>query len=312
MKYRSTPEALRGSIAPLITPFTQDGDIDLNALGRLAEWQIGEGSHGISVGGSSGEFITQTLEERREVMTVAAESAGDRVVFMPGTGANTLRETIELTAFAHGIGADAILLIVPYYSRPSQENLLAYFSTVAGEFADLPIVVYNIPGRTGTNIAPETLAQLRSKQPNIVGVKESNKDFEHISKVIHSCGSDFLVYSGIELLCYPMLTIGGAGHLSATANLLPGELARLYDLTTTGKWDDARRLHYELLPLNEVLFVETNPGPVKWAMERVGLLPCGRPRSPLDYPSEPHRQAIESVLCRYPALDRRLGRTVSA
>jgi len=302
MKYRTSPGSLRGSIVPLVTPFDNDGNVDMDAVRRLVEWQIAEGSHGISVGGSSGEFISQTLEERSNVIRAAAEAIGDRVPFMPGTGANTLAETLALTACASDAGADAVLLIVPYYSRPSQEGLTAYFSAVAAEFNDLPIVVYNIPGRTGTNIAPETLAGLRSRHPNIVGAKEANKDFEHVSKVLHACGTDFLVYSGIELLCFPMLAIGGAGHLSATANLLPRESAALYDLAAKGSWDEARALHYELLPLNEILFIETNPGPVKWAMERIGLLTSGRLRPPLALPSPGHREAIETILHTYPGL----------
>jgi 4-hydroxy-tetrahydrodipicolinate synthase len=304
MRFRSDPQRIRGSIAPLVTPFADDGALDVETVRRLTDWHIENGTHGISVGGSTGEPSAQTLEEREAVMEAAAAAVGDRVPFVPGTGTNNLAETVRLTATADRLGADAVLLIVPYYSRPTQQGLFEWFQTLAREFPHLPIVIYNIPGRTGVNLEPSTLGRLRRAHENVVGVKEANRDFEQPSKVLHECGRDFLVYSGIELLCYPMLAIGGAGHVSATANLLPNELSNLYELVSAGSWSEAIDLHYELLPLNEALFLETNPGPVKWAMARVGLLPSGRPRPPLVSPSEDNQSRIAAALAGYPQLQR--------
>ncbi len=288
---------IRGSIVPMVTPFDRNGGIDLDKLGELIEWQIALGSHGISVTGTTGEPSALSLHERELVMEAAAQAVGGRVPFVPGTGTNNLDETVRLTRAAQRLGADAALVIVPYYNRPSQEGLFRYFSAVASA-VELPIVIYNIPGRTAVNMAPDTMARLRDAHANIVGVKESNKDFEHTSRVLHLCGRDFLVYSGIELLCYPMLAIGGAGHVSATANLLPAEVARLYDLVAAGKWEDAIDLHYHLLPLNDALFLETNPGPLKYAMGRAGKLEPNY-RLPLCEPSPANRERIDAVLATY-------------
>ncbi len=290
-------ERLRGSIVPVITPFDDDGRLDEQTLGELIDWQIASGSHGISVTGTTGEPSALSLGERARMLTVAKDAVGGRVPFVPGTGTNNIDETIQLTKDAESLGVDAALVIVPYYNRPSQEGLFRYFRAVS-QSTDLPLIIYNIPGRTATNMAPETMARLRDACPNIIGVKESNKDFEHVSRVLHVCGRDFLVYSGIELLCYPMLAIGGVGHVSATANLLPRAVAALYDLVVAGKWQEAMDLHYALLPLNEALFLETNPGPLKWAMGELGWI-TPRFRLPLCEPSAANQEKIRAALAQY-------------
>ena len=288
---------LRGSIVPMITPFTEGGEIDDGVLRDLIDRAVEAGSHGISVTGTTGEPSSLTLEERENVMEVAAKAVDGRVPFVPGTGTNNLDETIRLTGAAEALGADAALVIVPYYSKPSQEGLYRYFVAVA-DATDLPIVIYNIPGRTAVNMEPATMARLRRDRPQVVGVKESNTDFEHVTKVLYECGREFLVFSGIELLCYPMLAIGGAGHVSATANVLPAEVARLYDLVAEGKWDDALDLHYHLLPLNEALFLETNPGPLKWVLGRLGIAPPHL-RPPLAEPGPETQRRLEEALSHY-------------
>ncbi|MDQ6637411.1 MAG: 2,4-dihydroxyhept-2-ene-1,7-dioic acid aldolase [Candidatus Dormibacteraeota bacterium] len=288
---------LRGSIVPLVTPFKAGGELDLEAMGRLVDWQIASGSHGLSVTGTTGEPSALTLDEREDVMRYVAERIAGRVPFVPGTGTNNLAETLRLTRFAQDLGASAALLIVPYYNRPSQEGLYRYFTAIA-ESVEIPLLIYNIPGRTAINIAPATLARLRRDQPQILGVKESNKDFEHVCRVLHECGRDFLVFSGIELLCYPMLAIGGAGHVSATGNLLPKEVAAIYDLVQAGKPAEALDLHYQLLPLNDALFWETNPGPLKWVMGELGLI---EPiyRLPLCEPSAENQRRLREVMAQY-------------
>jgi 4-hydroxy-tetrahydrodipicolinate synthase len=297
MTERRDPATIRGSIVPVVTPFTSEGSFDEQTFVELIEWQIESGSHGISVTGTTGEPSSLSLEEREHVVEVAARTIGGRIPFVPGTGTNNLAETMRLTRAAEAMGADAALVIVPYYSRPSQEGLYRYFRSLASELG-LPIVIYNIPGRTAVNMAPSTMARLRRDAGNIVGVKESNKDFEHVSRVMHECGRDFLVYSGIELLCYPMLAIGGAGHVSATANVFPTEVADLYNHVAAGRWQEAMDLHFHLLPINDALFVETNPGPLKWVMGRLGRInPYLRP--PLCEPSADNQKRLQEVMDGY-------------
>jgi 4-hydroxy-tetrahydrodipicolinate synthase len=294
---RRSPVDIKGSIVPIVTPFTESLDFDEPSFVDLIEWQIESGSHGISVTGTTGEPSSLSLEEREHVVETAAKKVAGRVPFVPGTGTNNLQETLRLTRHAESLGAEAALVIVPYYNKPSQEGLYRYFSELAGS-VDIPIIIYNIPGRTAVNTAPETMARLRRANPSIIGAKESNKDFEHVSRVIHQCGRDFMVYSGIELLCYPMLAIGGAGHISATANLFPREVADIYNHVAAGRWDEAIELHYYLLPVNDMIFFETNPGPLKFALGELGRInPSLRP--PLCEPSDANQQRIRKVLSSY-------------
>jgi 4-hydroxy-tetrahydrodipicolinate synthase len=296
VRFRSDPTSIRGSIAPLVTPFAADGAIDLAVVGRLVDWQLDHGTHGISVGGSTGEPTSQSIEERISVMEAAGAAIDDRVPFLPGTGSARLDETLELTAAAQRVGADAALVVAPYYARPTQAALRDWYGTVARELPDMPIVVYNVPIRSAVDVAPETIAALAREHDNIVGVKETTRDFEHVSYVLHACGSDFLAFSGIELLCYPMLAIGGAGHLSCVANFAPRPVAELYDRFAAGDHDAARRLHYELHPLVELAFLETNPVPAKWAMQRLGILESPHARPPLAPLSEASIARAEQIL----------------
>jgi 4-hydroxy-tetrahydrodipicolinate synthase len=286
---------LRGSIVPLVTPF-HEGRLDEDALRRLIEFQIRHGSHGISVLGTTGEPTSLTPDERERVMALAVEAAGGRVPVLVGTGSNNHDETLRYTHLAERLGADALLLIVPYYNKPSQRGLYEHFRRAAAA-TRLPVVLYNIPGRSAVNLEPETIAQLHAACANIVGVKEANPSLDQVSRVLARCGRDFLVYSGIETLCFPMLALGGAGHVSATGNVAPERAARLYDLCAAGRWDEARDLHYELLELNEVLFLETNPGPVKAALGMMGLIDP-EVRLPLAPVSEATAQRVRAALDR--------------
>jgi 4-hydroxy-tetrahydrodipicolinate synthase len=296
MKFRSDPSTIRGAICPVVTTFAEDLSLDLDALARVIEWQLESGAHGISVLGSTGETAVQTTEEKERVIEATAKAIGERVPFLPGTGSSLLEETLHLTGFADEHGADAVLVVAPAYSRPTQEGLYRWYSTIAREFPSLPIVIYNVPIRSAVDIAPETIGRLRRDHDNIVGIKETTRDFEHASYVLAECGTDFLAYCGIELLCYPMLTIGGAGHLSCVQNFAPAPCVELYDLFAAGRHDEAQRLHYELVPLVEAAFVETNPGPVKWAMQHLGILDCGLPRPPLVPPSQQSQEKIAALL----------------
>ena len=288
---------LKGSIVPLITPFDKNDEFDENIFCSLIDWQIGSGSHGISIEGTTGEPSALSLEEREHIFSVTVSAVRGRVPILAGTGTNNLKETLRLTKKAQDVGVDAALVIVPYYNKPSQEGLYNYFATVA-ESTRLPVVIYNIPGRTATNMEPYTMKKLRERCNNIIGVKEANRDLDQVSKVLAECGRDFLVYSGIESLCFPVLALGGAGHVSATANILPREVAVLYNLAATGKWDEARDMHFKLLPINEALFWETNPGPLKTAMGIMGRI-HPRLRPPLVPLSEEKTGKLKQVMELY-------------
>ncbi len=296
--FAANPDAVRGAITPLITPFHADGALDLDSIPRLIDWQLEHGSHGISVGGSTGEPTSQTVAERVEVMRAAAAAIDGRVPFLPGTGTALMSETLELTAEAQRLGAAAALVVTPYYGRAQQQGLFDWYGRVASEFPDLPIIVYNVPVRAAVDITPATVGRLARAYDNIVGIKETTRDFEHVSYVLDECGTDFIALSGIELLCYPMLTLGGRGHLSCVANFAPRPVADLYDTFVAGDQVAAQRLHYDLHPLVDAAFAETNPVPAKWIMEQMGLLTSGFAREPLSAPSEATQARIRALLER--------------
>ncbi|EID45587.1 2,4-dihydroxyhept-2-ene-1,7-dioic acid aldolase [Parageobacillus thermoglucosidasius] len=297
MAYEEMKQRLKGSIAPVITPFDSEGNIDFETMKKLIDWQIESGSHGISVTGTSGEPSSLTIEERKKVMETAKKAVNGRVPFIPATGSTNHAETLELTKFAQEIGADAAMVIVPYYNRPSQQALYKHFKAVA-DSVDIPIIIYNIPGRTAVNLEVRTMARLVEDCPNIIGAKESNKDFEHVNRVLLYCGRDFLLFSGIELLCYPMLAIGGAGSISATANVTPAKVAEMHNAWFEGDVERAQNLHFELMELNDILFIETNPGPVKAALGMMGKI-TPKLRLPLDLPSEEVQEKIRQTLVKY-------------
>lgn len=286
----------RGSIVPVVTPF-RNGAFDEAAFVNLIEWQIANGSHGISITGTTGEPSSLTLDERKQVIRVAHEAIHGRVPFIPGTGSTNHAETLELSRFGQEIGADAILVITPYYSRPSQAGLFAHFDAVA-KSVEVPVILYNIPGRTAVNLEIDTVARLREANANLIGVKESNKDFEHINRLLLKMGRDFAVYSGIELLCFPILAIGGAGYISATGNLLPKQVAMLYDLVEAGQWQAAQDLHYHLMPLNDAVFIEINPVPVKTVLGWMGKI-SPEVRLPLAPLSEANAMKLREICRQY-------------
>ena len=284
---------LEGSIVPLVTPFRR-GEVDKERFLSLLERQIKAGSHGVSVGGTTGEPAALRLEERKMLIALAVEAAAGQVPVLAGTGSANLEETLELTRFAAHVGAAAALVITPYYTKPSQEGLFHYFSEVASAVPDLPIVVYNIPGRACVPVEVETLARLREAHPNIIGVKHSLKDLDQVSWTIKVLGQDFAVFCGLESLTYPMLALGGKGMIAATANLFPREVARLFEAVKAGDYAEAKRLHYQLLEVNDAIFWETNPVPLKYLMAKAGLVePEWRP--PLGPPSPAVRKRLDDL-----------------
>lgn len=293
---KNSQKTLRGSIVPLVTPF-RNGKVDEKAFAFLIEWQIASGSHGISVTGTTGEPTALSREERELVIRFAAETVNRRVPFVPATGSNNHEETLHFSRIAQKAGADALLVITPYYVRPSQEGLFQHFKSVA-EAVDIPVILYNIPGRSAINLEIDTVSRLRDTCRNVVGIKEANQDFSHVTRLLGKLGRDFLVYSGIELLCFPVLAIGGAGYVSATANVMPKEVARLYDLVVADKWREAQDLHYHLMPMNDAVFLEINPVPVKTAL---GLMNHISPevRLPLAPLSSGNEEKLRAVLNQY-------------
>jgi 4-hydroxy-tetrahydrodipicolinate synthase len=296
MKFRSDPRQIKGSLAPLMTPFTADGAVDHDSLANMVNWQLANGTNGISLGGSTGEPSSQSIAERIAAMKTVNDAIGDRVPFMPGTGSAKLDETLEVTAAAQAMGVDAALIITPYYARPTQEALYQWYATVAREFPDLPLVAYNVPIRTSVELAPETFARLYRDFDNIVGIKETTKDFEHFSYVFHKCGKELLMWSGIELLCLPLLALGGIGFISALANIAPQAVSDMFWAYEEGNHERAREIHYGVHPLVDLLFVETNPAPGKYVLERMGLIKSGFVRPPLITPTPGGIDKIESLL----------------
>lgn len=298
MKFRSEPTSLGGALPALFTPFTADGEVDNASLKNMINWQIASGSTGITLGGSTGEPSSLSVSERIRSIQVAAAEVDDRVPFMPGTGTAKMSETLDITQAAVDAGADAAMIITPYYSRPTQEALYRWYAEVAQTFPDMPFVIYNVPSRTAVDMAPETVARLFKDFNNVIGIKETTKDFEHFSRVIHACGRDLLVWSGIELLCLPLMALGGVGFISALANLAPRAIADMYHAWEAGDLEKARDIHYGLHPLADLLFVETNPAPSKWVMARRGLISSDHVRSPLITPTDAGIAKIEELLAQ--------------
>ena len=288
-----------GSITPLPTPYKDGGRrVDSDAIRAMVEFQIDHGSHGLSCTGTTGEPTSLSLEERRLVIRTVIEAAAGRVPVLAGTGSNNTAESVELSRYAREAGADGILTVAPFHVKPSQQGLFEHFTTIANAIEGLPMMLYNIPGRAGVNIDPVTQKRIRDACPNVFGIKEANVNYLQVSFNLHVVGRDWGVYSGIETLCYPMLAVGGSGHVSATANVAPGESAQLYELVKAGDWPAATDLHFRMLNLNEVLFIETNPGPLKFLLGRMGLMDPTL-RLPLVQPSADNQKKIIDVAKAY-------------
>jgi len=284
-----------GSLVPIITPFRQ-GKIDRDGLERVIEHVLGGGSHGIIPCGTTGESATLSHEEHEQVIGWTIDIVRKRVPVIAGTGSNSTAEAMRLTKSAEKAGADGALLISPYYNKPTQEGIYQHYRAVA-ESTRLPIIVYNIPGRTGSKIEPATLARL-AKVPGLMGVKEATGSIETTIDIIAGAGSDFAVYSGEDLLNFPILAAGGKGLISAVANVAPKPLADMAHAGREHRWEDARQIHFELLALVKVLFIETNPIPVKTACSLMGLC-SAEMRLPLTPMSETNLGKLKQVLADY-------------
>ena len=284
-----------GSLVAIVTPL-KSGKIDETGLRNLIKFQISQGTRGIVPCGTTGESATLDHEEHMQVVSVAVDTCKGRIPVLAGTGSNSTKEAIQLTQRAQEAKADGCLLITPYYNKPTQEGLYEHFLAVAGE-TDLPIVLYNVPGRTSVNMLPQTVQRL-SKTKNIVGIKEASGNLQQISDIIALCDGDFSVLSGDDPLLLPILAIGGKGVISVTANVLPSQTAELCARAANNEMDEARKLHYQLMKLNNAMFIETNPIPVKTALSLMGKISLEL-RPPLSPLSSTHLESLKSTLREY-------------
>jgi len=284
---------LHGSIVPLITPF-QNGKIDYKSVEKLVEFHIAQGSHGILPCGSTGESATMTHEEHLELINFVVEITAGRLPIMAGTGSNSTSEAVHLAHGAKSAGVAAHLSITPYYNKPTQEGLYRHFMEIADN-VDLPMMLYNVPGRTGVNLAPETVARLAT-HPNIFGIKEASGNMTQATHILELCGPDFQIFSGDDFINYPLLTLGAAGLISVTANIAPKAIASMCDDMDAGDIKKALATHLSLMPLNRAMFIETNPIPVKAAAHMMGLIDKLEYRAPLCEMSETNLMKLKETL----------------
>ena len=286
-----------GSYTALATPFKRDGTLDEAALRRLVRLQVAGRSAGLVPCGSTGEAATLTHEEYRRVIELTLEESRGDVPVIAGVAANATWKAAELAREAETLGADAILLLAPYYNKPTQEGLYRHFCAVAGE-TRLPVIAYNIPGRTAVNIQPKTLARIAKSAPNVVAVKEAAGSLDQVSEIATLLPPPFAILSGDDSLTLPMLSAGAVGVVSVVANIAPRQTAELCRRFLKGDKDGARRLHLKLFPLVKALFIETNPIPVKAALEMMGL--CrGEPRLPLTPLEAKNKAPLRSALKQF-------------
>ncbi|MBW1981638.1 MAG: 4-hydroxy-tetrahydrodipicolinate synthase [Deltaproteobacteria bacterium] len=286
----------KGVMTAIVTPF-KNGAVDEEGLRQLIEFQLENGVHGIVPCGTTGESATLSHEEHERVIEITVEQVKGRAAVIAGTGSNNTAEAIRLTAHAKQVGADGVLMIAPYYNKPTQEGLYQHYRKVAEE-VDIPIVIYNIPGRTAVNIEPETFARLAEIE-NIVGVKEASGSMKQITEIIRLCGDSLNVVSGEDYLTYPLMAVGGKGVICVVSNLVPAEMAELCNLLLAGDFDKGRELYYRLLPLCHAMFLETNPAPVKVALEMMGKISSGEVRLPLAGMTQANRDKLRQMLSSY-------------
>ncbi len=282
-----------GSMVALVTPFKK-GKVDEKALKKLVNWHIDEGTDAIIPCGTTGESATLDFDEHYRVIEVVVKAAKGRVPVIAGTGANSTAEAIEITRKALKLGADGALLVSPYYNKPTQQGIYLHYKAVADSVKGFPLLLYNVPGRTSSNILPETVARL-AEIKNIVGIKEATGDMKQASEVLRLCGSSFTVISGDDFTTLPLYALGGRGCISVTANIVPGLAAKLWDTWKAGNIEAARALHYKMEPLNKVMFIETNPIPVKTALAMMSEI-REEFRLPLCAMSEDNKKKLAGVL----------------
>jgi len=289
-----TFQPITGSTPALVTPMLEDGSVDYANLRKLIDWHIAEGTDCICVVVTTGESPTVNVEEHREIIRVAVEQAKGRVPIMAGCGANSTAEAIELAKFAKSVGADCQLQVVPYYNKPTQEGLYQHFKTIAESVPDLPVIMYNVPGRSVADMQHDTVLRL-AQVPGIVGIKEATGNIERAQWLIRDLPKEFSVYSGDDPTAVALMLCGGKGNVSVTANVAPRLMHELCVAAMAGKVHEAMAIQFKLMPVHKNLFVEANPIPVKWAMSRMGL--CGGTlRLPMTELSKSQQPVLEAAL----------------
>jgi len=287
-------QPISGSIPALVTPMLEDGSVDYASLRKLIDWHIAEGTDCIGVVGTTGESPTVNVEEHREIIRVSVEQAKGRVPIMAGCGANSTAEAIELAQFAQSVGADCQLQVVPYYNKPTQEGIYQHFKAIAEAVPNLPIILYNVPGRTVADMQHETVLRL-AQVPGIVGIKEATGNIERAQWLIRDLPKEFSVYSGDDPTAVALMLCGGKGNVSVSANIAPRLMHELCMAAMAGNVQKAMEIQFQLMPIHKNLFVEANPIPVKWAMARMGL--CGGTlRLPMTNLSTTQHPVVEAAL----------------
>ena len=284
---------IQGSMVALVTPMHIDCAIDWDSLHQLVDWHIQEGTDAIVAVGTTGESATLSVEEHIKVIKSVVDQVKGEIPVIAGTGANATEEAIDLTQHAKDAGADACLLVTPYYNKPTQEGLYQHFYHIANAVA-IPQILYNVPGRTAVDMLPETVLRL-AQHKQIIGIKEATGDLQRIPQLIEQSPEDFVVYSGDDLTAVELMLLGGKGNISVTANIVPSKMAALCNAAIRGDATTSRAIQQQLLPLHKALFVESNPIPVKWAMATMGKIRTGI-RLPLTLLSKDYRTAVESAL----------------
>lgn len=282
-----------GSFVAIVTPFKDDESLDESNLKELIEFQIAEGTHGIVPCGTTGESPTLSHLEHDRVVALTTETVNGRALVIAGSGSNSTAEALRLTKHAKAVGADGALVITPYYNKPTQAGLYAHFMKIA-DAVDMPIIIYNVPSRTGIDILPETLAKLADHQ-NIVGTKEATGLVRRSSDIVHMCGEDFIILSGNDDDTFPIMAVGGRGVISVVANVAPADVAEMCNAFKSGNIELARKLHYKTLPLAIDLFIETNPIPAKTALMLMGKL-NGKMRLPLAPMADANLEKLRQTL----------------
>jgi 4-hydroxy-tetrahydrodipicolinate synthase len=289
-------DSLKGSIPPLVTPL-RGGEVDYDTYARLVEHQIANGSHGILVNGTTAEPSSLTMEERNRLVDIAVQVGGGRVPIVAATGSQSLKESAFLTEHAAKAGADALLIVTPYYIRPPQRGLVAYYLELAS-ISNLPWMVYHIPGRTAVNVTLDTLKELRAKSPAFVGMKHAVNDLGFVSECVSALGADFKIFVGLEELSFPMMAVGACGLMNAVGNLQPRILSDLCEATWRSDLPRAQSLHQQLLEINQAVFFDTNPIPIKYMMKRLGLLRTNEHRLPMVPATKALEERLDGVLKR--------------
>ena len=284
---------ITGSIVALVTPMFDDGSVDFDRLRQLVDWHIAEGTDCIGVVGTTGESPTVNMDEHREIIRVAVEQAAGRVPVMAGAGANSTAEAIELSHYCKEVGADCTLQVVPYYNKPTQEGMYRHFRAIA-EAVDIPLVLYNVPGRTVADMQADTVLRL-AEVPGVIGVKEATGNIDRALQILRGAPAGFRVYSGDDPTAVALMLLGGHGNISVTANVVPRLMHELCAAALAGDAPGATQRHFALMDLNRLLFIEPNPIPVKWALAATGRI-GGALRLPLTPLSPQHHDALRAAL----------------